>query len=108
MSPTDLLRAIEDTADAYADAVYDEAKQRAYITETEGEISASLLGQDNPATGKPHSASSAEKAAKETPEVKRLRMELLDAERLTIQRKARYECARIAAWASVAPVGAAA
>ena len=105
MTAPDVLRALEDAAHAYADAKHDEATQQMHITETEAEIAASLLGSDNPATGKPHSASSAKEAAKETPEVKRLKRELLEAERCTIHRRAAYECARIAAWAQVTPAG---
>lgn len=105
MSAHDLLRALENAASDYADAKYDEGKQRQYIEVVESEIAASLIGTPNPLTNKEHSASSAEKAAKETPEMRNLRAQLLESERLTIHRKAAYECARIAAWANLAPAG---
>lgn len=104
MTP-DLLRQqiaeVETAAEDYADAVHAEGTLRLYAAETEAEIAASLIGSTNAETGRAHSATSAAEAAKRTPEIQRLRADILDAERLTIRRRARYECARIAAWASV-------
>lgn len=90
-----------ETATVYADAVTHEARLRMQRDDTESTIAASLLGQPNPATNKPHSASSAAEAAKATPEVLALREQIIEAERRVILTRARYECARLSAWAVV-------
>lgn len=95
-------------AQDYADAQHLEAKLRIAKEETEGEIAASLLGNENPATNKPHSATSAKEAAKESPTIKQMRLEIMTAERETILAHARYEAALIAAWQTVHVVAGAA
>lgn len=105
MTTPELLDRLRNAADAMADAVYDEGLERLAVGEYEAEIATSLMGQLNPATNKPHSASSAKDSAKDMPEVRQRKAQLLDAERRTIMARAGYECARIAAWASVAPAG---
>lgn len=92
---------IIETATVYADAATAESRLRIIRDETEAEIAASLLGSDNPMTGKPHSATSAGAAAKESDEVKALRERIIDAERYTIIKRAEYEAAKVEAWAAL-------
>lgn len=96
--------AIRVAALVLADAVQAEARLRFARETTEAEIAASLLGQPNPATGKPHSATSAAEAAKQTTEVLTMRERLLELERVTILARGNYEAARVEAWALVREV----
>ena len=99
---TDLL----DKALALADAVSAEAYARIHRDEVEAQIAASLIGNTNPETNKPHSRTSAQAAAAESDEAKAARLAIIAAERETIMARARYEAARIAAWAEVREVAA--
>jgi hypothetical protein len=80
--------AIDAAANAVCDAVRNETAARATRDEFLDAITNSLLGQPNPMTEKPHSATSAEKAGKSSDEYKRMDALVQDA-----------ECARILAWA---------
>lgn len=98
MTHPDIIRS---AARAYAEATRNEAAVRMDRERMEAEIAASLIGSDNPATGKAHSASSSKEAAKDTPEVQALRALVVEAEVATIIARGEYEAARVGAWLAV-------
>lgn len=94
-------RAIEEVqAAGEALAVAIEREELAMIEASElgDELTAILLRQDNPTTGKPHSATSAEKAAKELPEYRDAQRRIVQAKRAHQTAWTRYEVAKLNAW----------
>lgn len=98
--------AIKEAAAAVAAAVRAEAMLRSHRETLVAELAASMLGQHNPETGKPHSATSAKEAAKQLPSVQELNDRILDAECDTILARGDYEAARVEAWSAVREVAA--
>ncbi len=96
-----LVDPIGETAKDYADAVEQEYITRRELMRTEAEIVASLIGQPNPMTGKPHSASSASEYAKTCDTIMDIKDRVQMRELNTIRAKAQYEMARVRAWLSV-------
>lgn len=68
---------IREAAAAVAAAVRAEAMLRAKRETTLAELTASIIGQHNPETGKPHSATSAKEAAKQLSAVTELNEQIL-------------------------------
>lgn len=97
---------IKEAAAAVAAAVRAEATLRAQRETTLAELTASIIGQHNPETGKPHSATSAREAAKALGAVQELNERILDAECAVILARGDYEAARIDAWLAVREVAA--
>jgi len=92
---------IRQAAEALAEVVNAEGTLRARRERLIADLTASIIGQHNPETGKPHSATSAREAAKALPSVLELGEKILDAECAIIRRRGEYEAARIEAWARV-------
>lgn len=99
-----IANAIRETATALAAAVRTEGTLRANREALLAELTASLIGQPNSETGKPHSATSAREAARQLPQVSELNDDILDAEGVAILARGEYEAARVEAWALVREV----
>ena len=97
---------IMDAAVHFADCVEAEHRVAIDYEETVAAITASLLGNPNPETGKPHSRTSAEDAAKQTEQVRTIRLRKIEAERSTILARAKYEVAKITAIYDAAKIAA--
>lgn len=97
----DMIDEMQRAGLAWVDAVDVETEADVRRTTLRAELTDSLIGSDNPATGKPHSATSAEKAAEQT----QVYLLAKEAARLAtkVSRTAwvQYEVARLRAQASV-------
>ena len=99
-----LIAEVEDAARALADAVQVEQRLEAGHALLKAAVAQSLLGQPNPQTGKPHSASSAGDAAQLSEAVTLHRQEVINAVRAKIIAQGAYEGAKLRARLSVVAV----
>lgn len=92
------IQTVEEAGRVYADALAAEETAALEASELADQLTASLLGSDNPATGKPHSATSAEKAAKETEQYREAQRHIITAKRAHVIARTQYEVAKLNAW----------
>ena len=102
MTVEEQITAVERTAVALADAMRAEATLRLERAEHEAALTASLLGNPNPETGKPHSITSAQLWAAQDETTLRLRREITDAEAEVIVRRGQHRAADLRAQLAVA------
>lgn len=91
------IQAIDTAADRVAAAITSEAAAEDVCAEELSALVNSLIGQTNPLTNKPHSATSAEAAAKETVTYKTARQRRTEAEIETARARAALESAKLRA-----------
>jgi hypothetical protein len=92
------IQTVEEAGRVYADALAAEEQASIEASELADQLTASLLGNDNPATGKPHSATSAEKAAKESDQYRDAQRRIVAAKRAHVLARVGYEVAKLNAW----------
>lgn len=89
-------------AQRHVEAIRAAAKARADRDALLGELVASIVGQPNPMTNKPHSATSATEAAKELPAYVEAQGKVLDADCRIVLAVAEYDAAKLTAQLLVA------
>lgn len=102
----DIDRLIAATADTYAQALARESELHALRGVRKSEAIVRLIGTDNAETGKPHSASSAEKVVESDAEYAAFLKSCRDSVVERIRREAEYEAAKMGAWLVVNSVRA--
>lgn len=93
-----LLSGVFHAAKGVADAEQALAELSIEKQEHEAALINSYLGSTNPATNKPHSATSAKEAANDHESMMDLRRRRVELERAVTLAKAAHECARLRAW----------
>ncbi len=103
----DAIDTMEEMGRIWIEATDAEARADVARVTLRAELTDSLIGSDNPATGKPHSATSAEKAAEAAAEYMAAREAAREATKAARLAYVTFECAKLRARAAVATMGVA-